>query len=327
MASASPWTTGRRWRRLTRHDLYKARRPRNASTSVRARWPLESAHRRLLLAEKGQRIGTSAAVGGEKHLAGVDVPAHSPTSACGAVGERNREVRAFVDHDLARKGCAVGGPAFGVFGPGPAPLRLRARFRVAGHCRVLPDQGGRAAGMDSRHSDWPWRNARSGLAAGEPPARRATRLRSSACCPRIFERAGSSAAARSTGFFTVLVEGDDITEPIADAVRAILDGHIVLSRASSPTRDTYAGHRHLELGEPSDSEVAAGSSARRCGSASAEHLSAVGGPHPVVGAYVSGANPQLGRGPFACGADAQLPTAGGRGEVASGGDRDGGCRR
>jgi FliI/YscN family ATPase len=132
-----------------------------------------------------------------------------------------------------------------------------------------------------------------GLAAGEPPSQKGYTPSVFSLLPRVFERAGKFRRGSITGFFTVLVEGDDITEPIADAVRAILDGHIVLSRQLA-NKGHYPAIDILSSVSRLTSEVASREQ-QEAGMRMREALSAYQQSEDLIqlGAYVAGSNPQL----------------------------------
>jgi len=169
---------------------------------------------------------------GQSHAARHDGPGTAADiSVIALVGERGREVRSFLEHDLGPEGLARS-VVVGVHLRPPAPRATASSVRGHGHCRVLPGPGQERAADDGLGDPLrPWRSARWGWPRANRPRPRGTRRRCSRCCRACSERAGNVRGRGSiTAFYTVLVEGDDHTEPIADHVRAILDGHIVLSR-------------------------------------------------------------------------------------------------
>lgn len=201
----------------------------------------------LLLLGRGQRVGIFAGSGvGKSTLLGMIARQTSAdVTVVAMVGERGREVREFIETDLGPDGLARSVVVVSTSDE-PAVMRIKAgltamtiaeAFRARGkHVMFLMDSVTRTA-MALREI---------GLATGEPPTSRGYTPSVFAFLPGFFERAGSAERGSITGFFTVLVEGDDVNDPIADAVRSILDGHIVLSRAR-------AAQAHYPPIEPLDS--------------------------------------------------------------------------
>jgi flagellum-specific ATP synthase len=185
----------------------------------------------LLPCGKGQRVGLFGGSGvGKSTLVGsMCRNSEADVSVVALIGERNREVRAFLDHDLGpegrRKSVVVVATS-----DRPALLRIRACFVALAVAEYFRDQGKNVLLVMDSVTRLAMAQREIGLAAGEPPSQKGYTPSVFNLLPRIFERAGRFRKGSITGLFTVLVEGDDFNEPIADAVRAILDGHIVLSR-------------------------------------------------------------------------------------------------
>jgi FliI/YscN family ATPase len=179
----------------------------------------------LLPFGKGQRIGIFGGSGvGKSTLLGAMARQNSAdVSVIALIGERNREVRDFLEKELSKEGmCATSDM--------PAPLRIRAGFVALAVAEYFRDCGKSVLLVMDSVTRLAMAQREIGLAAGEPPSQKGYTPSVFSLLPKIFERAGNFAKGSITGFFTVLVEGDDFNEPICDAVRAILDGHIVLSR-------------------------------------------------------------------------------------------------
>jgi flagellum-specific ATP synthase len=191
----------------------------------------------LIPCGRGQRLGIFAGSGvGKSSLLGMI--ARSTTAEVNVialVGERGREVREFIERDL---GDALEHSVIVVAtSDQPALVRIRAAFTATSIAEHFRDKGCQVMLMMDSVTRLAMAQREVGLAIGEPPATRGYTPSVFALLPRLLERAGTSPHGSITGLYTVLVDGDDMNEPIADAVRSILDGHIVLTRALA-----HAGH-------------------------------------------------------------------------------------
>ncbi len=190
----------------------------------------------LLPFGKGQRIGIFGGSGvGKSTLLGAMARHNSAdVSVIALVGERNREVREFLEKELSAEGLKRSVVVVATSDM-PAPLRIRAGFVALAVAEYFRDCGKSVLMVMDSVTRLAMAQREIGLAAGEPPSQKGYTPSVFSLLPKIFERAGNFKPRNFkqgsiTGFFTVLVEGDDFNEPIADAARAILDGHIVLSR-------------------------------------------------------------------------------------------------
>lgn len=243
---------------------------------------------------KGQRMGIFGGSGvGKSTLLGCMTRHNSAdVTVIALIGERNREVRAFLEQDMGPEGakrsvvvCATSDQ--------PAPLRVRACFVALAIAEYFRDQGANVLLIMDSVTRLAMAQREIGLAAGEPPSQKGYPPSVFNLLPKILERAGNFPGASITGFFTVLVEGDDFNEPIADAVRAILDGHIILSRrlAASghyPAIDVSHSVSRLASHLASDDVRAATIKLR-------EALAILEDSRDLIdlGAYVPGKNPKL----------------------------------
>lgn len=213
-------------------DLYSA--PPGPLERPPIRQPLVTGIRAIdsmLPCGKGQRIGLFGGSGvGKSTLMGSMCKHNSAdVSVIALIGERNREVRGFIEQELGPEGLARAVVVVATSDQ-PAPLRVRACFLALAVSEYFRDQGKDVLLMMDSVTRLAMAQREIGLAAGEPPSQKGYTPSVFNILPKVFERAGSFNTGSITGFFTVLVEGDDFNEPICDAVRAILDGHIILSR-------------------------------------------------------------------------------------------------
>jgi len=180
---------------------------------------------------RGQRVGFfgGSGVGKSTLLGAITRHNQSDVTVIALIGERNREVRAFLEEDMgpeARQRSVV----VVATSDRPAPLRVRACLVALTVAEYFRDQGKSVLLVMDSVTRLAMAQREIGLAAGEPPSQKGYTPSVFALLPKIFERAGMFKTGSITGFFTVLVEGDDFNEPISDATRAILDGHVMLSR-------------------------------------------------------------------------------------------------
>jgi flagellum-specific ATP synthase len=248
----------------------------------------------LLPCGKGQRIGIfgGSGVGKSTLLGSMSRHNSADVTVIGMIGERNREVRGFLENELGPEGrkrsvvvCATS--------ERPAPLRVRACFVALAVAEYFRDQGANVLLVMDSVTRLAMAQREIGLAAGEPPSQKGYTPSVFNLLPKVLERAGNFRKGSITGFFTVLVEGDDFNEPICDAVRGILDGHFILSRQ-------LAGQGHYPAIDILHSvsrltSAIAGAEQKEAGRRIRQALSAYSDSEDLIqlGAYVSGSNPGL----------------------------------
>lgn len=208
--------------------------PPNPLTRPRITEPLDVGVRAingLLTLGKGQRIGIMAGSGvGKSTLMGMFARyTAADVNVIGLIGERGREVLDFIEKDLGPEGLARSVLIVATSDQGPL-VRMRAAYAATAMAEFFRDQGKDVLLMMDSVTRFAMAAREVGLAAGEPPTTRGYTPTVFSHLPRLLERAGRSNKGSITGIYTVLVEGDDFNEPVADAVRSILDGHIVLTR-------------------------------------------------------------------------------------------------
>jgi flagellum-specific ATP synthase len=248
----------------------------------------------MMLCGRGQRMGIFGGSGvGKSTLLGSMARHNSAdVTVIALIGERNREVRAFLEHDMGPEGaqrsvviCATSDQ--------PAPLRVRASFVALAVAEYFKDQGASVLLIMDSVTRLAMAQREIGLAAGEPPSQKGYPPSVFNLLPKLLERAGRFQKGSITGFFTVLVEGDDFNEPICDATRSILDGHLILSRRLAaaghyPAIDVLNSVSRL-FSQLADKEHATASTAVRKAMAALEESRDL----IDLGAYAPGKNPAL----------------------------------
>jgi len=188
---------------------------------------------------KGQRIGIFSGSGvGKSILMGMIARGTSAdVTVIGLVGERSREVKEFIAKDLGEEGLKRS-VVVAVTSDEPALIRLKGILTATTVAEYFRDQGKDVLLLVDSLTRVAMAQREIGLAVGEPPATKGYPPSVFALLPRILERSGPGERGSITGLYTVLVEGDDFNEPISDAVRSVIDGHVVLSR-SLASRNQY----------------------------------------------------------------------------------------
>lgn len=185
----------------------------------------------ILTCGEGQRMGVFAAAGGGKStlLSSILKGCSAEVCVLALIGERGREVREFIEHDIGPGGLAKAVLVVST-SDRSSMERLKAAYTATAIAEYFRDQGKSVLLMMDSVTRFARAQREIGLAAGEPPTRRGFPPSVFSELPKLLERAGNSSKGSITALYTVLVEGDDMTEPVADETRSILDGHIVLSR-------------------------------------------------------------------------------------------------
>jgi flagellum-specific ATP synthase len=250
----------------------------------------------LLPCGRGQRLGIFAGsgVGKSSLLSMVARGTEADISVLALVGERGREVREMIENDLGPAGLARSVVVVATSDE-PALMRLQAAQTATRIAEWFRDTGRHVVLMMDSLTRFCMAQREVGLAAGEPPATRGYPPSVFALMPRLLERAGAGEVGSITGLYTVLVEGDDMNDPVADAARAILDGHIVLSRrlATSghfPSIDVLESVSRVAPRIMTAEQIGQATELRRLMAAYRDAKDLI-----EIGAYVKGTNPVVDR--------------------------------
>ncbi len=242
----------------------------------------------------GQRMGIFAGSGvGKSTLLGMMARgASSEVNVIALIGERGRELREFVEKDLGEEGMARSVIVCSTSDQ-PALVRLRAALLATAVAERFRDDGANVLFLLDSVTRFAMAQREIGLAVGEAPSSRGYTPSVFSLLPRLMERTGASETGAITAFYTVLVEGDDMNEPIADAVRGILDGHLVLTRALAtanhfPAIDVLESVSRLVRDISTPEQVQLIGAARDLLAVYRDNEDLVN-----IGAYVRGANPRL----------------------------------
>jgi len=245
---------------------------------------------------KGQRLGIMAGsgVGKSSLLSMIARGTEADVSVIALVGERGREVREFIENDLGPDGLARSVVVVATSDT-PALVRLRCAFTATRIAESFRDAGNDVVLMMDSVTRFCMAQREIGLAAGEPPATRGYPPSVFALLPKLLERAGAGETGSITGLYTVLVDGDDMNEPIADAARSILDGHVVLTRRLAtaghfPSIDVLESISRVTGAVTTPEQRATATEFRRLMAAYRDAKDLI-----EIGAYVSGTNPDVDR--------------------------------
>ena len=239
----------------------------------------------------GQRVGifSGSGVGKSTMLGMIARNTKADVNVIALVGERGREVREFLENDLGEDGLKRS--VVIVSSSDTPPLsRLRGAYVAASVAEYFRDKGKDVMFLFDSVTRFARAQREIGLAIGEPPATRGYTPSVFSTLPKLLERCGTSESGTITGFFTILVDGDDLDEPVSDAVRGILDGHIVLSRRLAeqnhyPAIDILASISRLSSKITSGEEQKAAGKIKKLISAYRENEDLIN-----VGAYAKGSN-------------------------------------
>jgi len=269
-------------------DVMKRRRIREiVATGVRS---IDS----LLTVGKGQRMGifSGSGIGKSTLLGMIARNTSADVNVIALIGERGREVREFIENDLGPEGLARS--VIVVSSSNKPPLaRIRGAYVAAAIAEYFRDLGRDVMLLFDSVTRFARAQREIGLAIGEPPANRGFTPSVFSLLPKLLERSGTSEKGSVTGFYTILVEGDDIDDPVSDNVRGILDGHIVLTRRLAsrnhyPAVDVLASISRLAI------QVTGPRTREACGHIRRLMATYAGAEDLIsVGAYVKGSNAEI----------------------------------
>jgi len=244
----------------------------------------------------GQRVGifSGSGVGKSILLGMIGRGSEAEVNVISLVGERGRELREFVENDLGSEGMAKSVIVVSTSDQ-PAPMRIRASILATALAEGFRDEGKKVLLLMDSLTRFAMAQREIGLAAGEPPASRGYVPSVFSMLPKLLERTGTNDAGAITAIYTVLVEGDDMNEPVADAVRGFLDGHIVLSRKLAnanhfPAVDVLRSVSRLDRAVCTQEEIDMISEARDLLSVYHQNEDLIN-----VGAYVKNSNSKIDR--------------------------------
>lgn len=243
---------------------------------------------------RGQRVGifSGSGVGKSILLGMIGKGSEADINVISLVGERGRELREFVENDLGPEGMAKSVIVVSTSDQ-PAPMRIRASILATALAEGFRDEGKNVLLLMDSLTRFAMAQREIGLAAGEPPATRGYVPSVFSVMPKLLERTGTNGNGSITAIYTVLVEGDDMNEPVADAVRGFLDGHIVLSRKLAnanhfPAIDVLRSVSRLDRSVCTENEMSLISKARDLLSVFYQNEDLIN-----VGAYVEKTNPKI----------------------------------
>ncbi|MFZ1290311.1 MAG: flagellar protein export ATPase FliI [Melioribacteraceae bacterium] len=273
------------------------RDPPNPLTRKRIDTPLQTGVRAidgLLTVGKGQRVGIFAGsgVGKSVMLGMIARNTTADVSVIVLVGERGREVREFIEKDLGEEGLKKS-VIIVATSDKPSLARIKAAYIGTTIAEYFRDLGKDVVLMMDSVTRFAHAQREVGITIGEPPTTKGYTPSVFAVLPKLLERAGTSTKGSITGFYTVLVDGDDMTDPIADSVRSILDGHFVLTRKLA-NKGQYPAVDPLQSISRVMPDIVPEDHRRRSQEFN-EILSAYNEAEDLIniGAYVKGSNPQI----------------------------------
>ena len=243
---------------------------------------------------KGQRLGifSGSGVGKSVLLGMIARNTEAQVNVIGLIGERGREVKDFIEKDLGEKGLQRS-VVVAVTSDQPALLRQHGAFMVTAIAEYFRDLGHDVLLMMDSITRFAMSQREIGLSVGEPPTTKGYPPSVFMLLPKLVERAGTTAAGSITGIYTVFVEADDFSEPISDAARSVLDGHIILSRRLAtqnhyPAIDLLDSVSRLMVDVVPEHQVMLSNMAR-------DVLATYGEAQDLIniGAYVKGSNPKI----------------------------------
>lgn len=248
----------------------------------------------LLTCGEGQRLGifSGSGVGKSTLLGMIAQNVEADINVIALIGERGREVREFIERDLGEEGMKRS-VVITATSDQPAMIRLKCAFVATAIAEFYKDQGNKVVLLMDSLTRFAMAQREIGLATGEPPVARGYTPSVYSLLPKLLERSGKFDTGSITALYTVLVEGDDVNEPISDTVRGIVDGHFVLSRTIAmrnqyPAIDILASISRVMNDIVSEEHLQMANNMRKLMSLYYQNFDLIS-----IGAYKSGTNPAL----------------------------------